>query len=157
MEFQGSSRPPSPLRREPNLGSPEGERNDRRTAYYNLETESTPVVRVVNPGVAIRLEPFDGTDFRWWISTADAYYDELNYNDEQRLRNVRYYLKGDAGAYWLGLQEEAPEWRPNTWEESKETMRKRFDTSDPISLIHELQNVQYRGDFNYYVTRFDEC
>ncbi|KAL8444798.1 hypothetical protein Emag_005328 [Eimeria magna] len=150
MEFQGSSRPSSPLRRELNLGSPEGERNDRRTTYYNLEAEATPVIRVVNPGMAIRLEPFDGTDSRWWISTADAYYDESNYNDEQRLRKVRYYLKGDAGAYWLGLQEEAPEWRPNTWEEFKEMMRKTFHTRDPISLIRELQNMQYRGDFNDY-------
>ncbi|KAL8441530.1 hypothetical protein Emag_007092 [Eimeria magna] len=145
MEFQGSSPPTSPLRRKLNLGSPEGETNDRRSTYDNLEAELTPGVRIVNSGMAIRLEPFDGTDFRWWISTADAYYDERDYNDEQRLRNVRYYLKGDAGAYWLGLQEEAPEWRPNAWEEFKEMMRKRFDTRDPIFLIHELRNVQYRG------------
>ncbi|KAL8442443.1 hypothetical protein Emed_007266 [Eimeria media] len=155
MEFQGSSPPATTARREQTqAGGAELGAANPRPAYYNLDAQAVLFTPTRHPGPSIRLEPFDGTKFRMWIRVADAYYEALNLNDEDRIKNVQFHLTGDALDYWLMLNEDAPENRPSNWEEFKAVMSRRFDTSDAYTALHALSKLKYEGDFNRYVSEF---
>ncbi|KAL8442329.1 hypothetical protein Emed_007348 [Eimeria media] len=155
MEFQGSSPPATPARREQTqAGGAELGAANPRPAYYNLDAQAVLFTPTRHPGPSIRLEPFDGTKFRMWIRVADAYYEALNLRDEDRIKNVQFHLTGDALDYWLMLNEDAPENRPSNWEEFKAVMSRRFDTSDAYTALYALSKLKYEGDFNRYVSEF---
>ena len=98
--------------------------------------------------------PFSGANPREWLLQMQQYYDLRGFNEELRLKDVPFHLRGDAHLFYYTLVQHYPEQIPKTWEGFVKLLTQRFSSRTPVETLQRLMQIKYRDSVSDVTTQF---
>ena len=97
---------------------------------------------------------FSGDNPREWLMQMRQYYDLRGFDEELRLKDAPFYLRGDAHMFYYTLVRHYPERLPRTWEEFERLFIQRFCSRTPVETLQRLMQIKYRDSVSDVTTQF---
>ena len=98
--------------------------------------------------------PFSGANPREWLMQMRQYYDLRGFEEDLRLKDVPFHLRGDAHLFYYTLAQHYPERLPRTWKEFEHLLTQRFCSRTPVETLQRLMQIKYRDSVSDVTTQF---
>ena len=98
--------------------------------------------------------PFSGANPREWLLQMRQYYDMEGLEEEERLKDAPFHLRGDAHLYYYTLAQRNPERLPKTWTQFENLITQRFSSRSPVETMQRLRQIRYRDSVSDVTSEF---